>query len=357
MTSNPNISYTPQGFRRYGGDRLFALCLLLGLAVTATAVIVVSRHLNERVDLTQLVVVDVKRARVEMAREIAAGPKKAPEKLAKAEPTPAKTRVAPPVVHIKAPPVAIKPPPAIRVKPVPAPPKPLERPAARPAPSVAQPPAAAPSVRPAPGPTAPASSNAGSRLATGATSTMGTTDVGGQGHTQPGTSGAGIGDAAGSGTGAGRGTGADAPSRQPVGDSPKAAPVLPPTPAAPIPVPQVDTPKPPPAPPKPVEKPIEKPPPPPPVIADRAEAQIIGRLPRPEIPAFLSEEGGGGRVTVEFTVKADGTIANVRVTKSDDPRLNNAAKAAARRINARPAIQGGIPRDVTATATFEFRAD
>lgn len=144
------------------------------------------------------------------------------------------------------------------------------------------------------------------------------------------------------------------PSQHPTGDSITPPPEARPTPAAPV----VSAPPKPAPEPKPEPRPEPKPRPEPQqnVTPDRQEAQLIGGLPRPEMPSFLFDEGGGGKVVVEFTVRADGSITNIRVKKSDDSRLNSAALAAARRIKALPAVQGGIPRDTTRTATFTFQA-
>jgi TonB family protein len=356
MTNNTDITYGPRGFRQYGGDRLFAMTLLIGLTLTGIAVAMVSRHLNETVDVTQLVIVDVKRARVEMAREIAANPRREPPRPVKTARAPERTappptvrnrQPAPPVLRVKPPPVlAIKPPPAIRVRPTPSTTPAPQRVAARPS----APPAAAPVARPTAVPPVSPSPNAGSRLATGATSTVGTAVVGGEGSTQAGTSGAGIGGESGRGTGAGRGVGAQVPSPHPTGDAPVPPPVAAPTPAAPVAI----------APPTPKPVVVAKPPPlpPPPTpnrVADRAEATITS-APAPSIPSAVIDDGVSGSVTVQFMVRANGRITDVEIKRSDDRALNAAALAAARRIKARPAVQDGVPRDTLATYTYRFVA-
>lgn len=79
-------------------------------------------------------------------------------------------------------------------------------------------------------------------------------------------------------------------------------------------------------------------------------------FPQPETPSWLTEEGGQGTVTVEFTVEAGGSIANVKVTDSTDHRLDAYAIAAAKKIKAQPAIQDDVPRPFTMTRTYQFIA-
>jgi TonB family protein len=133
-----------------------------------------------------------------------------------------------------------------------------------------------------------------------------------------------------------------------VGDAPKPPPIAAPAPA-------VVAPRPAPEPPKPEPKPDIKPEPQQNRIPDRAEALIVS-APPPAIPAAVTDEGVSGSVTVGFTVEANGRISNVRVIRSDDRRLDDAAKAAARRIKAKAAVQGGIARDTQASYTYRFVA-
>lgn len=73
-------------------------------------------------------------------------------------------------------------------------------------------------------------------------------------------------------------------------------------------------------------------------------------------PAVSQENGEQGRVIVTFTVKADGTIQNIRVVRSVSPALD---KEAIRIVKAmprwNPGTRNGIPVDADFTVPFSFR--
>jgi TonB family protein len=62
-----------------------------------------------------------------------------------------------------------------------------------------------------------------------------------------------------------------------------------------------------------------------------------------------------GDVDVEIIVQKDGTVGDVRVTKSLDPDLDEAAITAARQWRFQPATKNGEPVEYTCTLSLEFR--
>lgn len=347
MATPHNNNDGRQRYRRYGSGRLFAGALVASVVLNGLAVTTAARRMAARVDITELAIVDVRAARrLEAQRAIV---------LNRPAPKPPDPPAAKPTVKAPPPSMVKAPPPALRVKPVP---KPAPAPRAVAAPTAPSAPAAPREPRVARLPTP----NAGSRLDASAGSAQGTLTVGGEGHSRAGQTGAGFGAEPGSGTGAGRGVGNVVPNPNPPGDALRPPPPTPPPPPAPPPV-ATPPPPPPPAPrpeppaPRP-EPPAPKPPPPAPKphvnrLADRKEAKIE-RVPAPDAPAWLAEEGGVYRVVVRFTVTADGKITNVTVVRADDARLRSAAVKAAQGIRALPAVQDGEPRETVATYTFEF---
>lgn len=73
-------------------------------------------------------------------------------------------------------------------------------------------------------------------------------------------------------------------------------------------------------------------------------------------PAISQENGEQGRVVLTFTVKADGTIQNIRVVRSVSPALD---KEAIRIVKVmprwKPGTCNGKPVDVDFTVPFTFR--
>ncbi|MFO0568816.1 MAG: TonB family protein [Polyangiaceae bacterium] len=76
--------------------------------------------------------------------------------------------------------------------------------------------------------------------------------------------------------------------------------------------------------------------------------------PRPAYPSDAKSEGVEGTVRVQFLVKADGTIGDVRVT-SGDSRLSGAVVEAVKRWRYQPATFEGRPVAIWRTASFPFR--
>lgn len=76
--------------------------------------------------------------------------------------------------------------------------------------------------------------------------------------------------------------------------------------------------------------------------------------PRPAYPAEAKSEGVEGTVRVQFLVKVDGTVGDVRVT-SGDARLTGAVVEAVKRWRYQPATFEGRPVAMWRTASFPFR--
>lgn len=72
-------------------------------------------------------------------------------------------------------------------------------------------------------------------------------------------------------------------------------------------------------------------------------------------PAPAAENGIEGVVTVEFTVKADGTIGQIKIVRMLDPDLEQEAIRVVKNMPAwTPAEEGGKPVDKTVTLPVKF---
>ena len=101
------------------------------------------------------------------------------------------------------------------------------------------------------------------------------------------------------------------------------------------------------------------PPPPPPalqLVSEREHStppRAIAK-PRPGYPSEARAEGVEGTVVVQFLVKADGTVGEVRVVRGD-PKLSGAVVAAVKTWRFEPGQYKGRPVAMWQTASFPFR--
>lgn len=87
------------------------------------------------------------------------------------------------------------------------------------------------------------------------------------------------------------------------------------------------------------------------------DAIPVVRVP-PAYPRRAKQAGIEGFVTMEVTIRPDGTVSNARVTASEPPRLfDDAALAAMRRWKFRPKIVDGAPMAQRARQTIAFTLD
>jgi protein TonB len=70
-----------------------------------------------------------------------------------------------------------------------------------------------------------------------------------------------------------------------------------------------------------------------------------------EYPEIAKENGVQGRVTLSFTVNADGTVSNVKVLRGLDPALD---KEAVRVVSSSPKWKPGKQRDRAVKVTYTF---
>lgn len=70
-----------------------------------------------------------------------------------------------------------------------------------------------------------------------------------------------------------------------------------------------------------------------------------------EYPEIAKENGVQGRVTLQFTVNADGTVSNVKVLRGVDPSLD---KEAVRVVSMSPKWKPGKQRDRAVKVTYTF---
>lgn len=70
-----------------------------------------------------------------------------------------------------------------------------------------------------------------------------------------------------------------------------------------------------------------------------------------EYPEIAKENGVQGRVTLSFTVNADGTVSNVKVLRGVDPALD---KEAVRVVSSSPKWKPGKQRDRAVKVTYTF---
>ncbi len=68
-------------------------------------------------------------------------------------------------------------------------------------------------------------------------------------------------------------------------------------------------------------------------------------------PEIARENGVSGRVTLQFTVNADGTVSNVKVLRGVDPSLD---KEAVRVVSSSPKWKPGKQRDRAVKVTYTF---
>ena len=68
-------------------------------------------------------------------------------------------------------------------------------------------------------------------------------------------------------------------------------------------------------------------------------------------PQICIENGVSGRVTLSFTIKADGTLADAKVLRGVDPALD---KEALRVVNSSPKWTPGKQRDRAVAVTYTF---
>jgi protein TonB len=68
-------------------------------------------------------------------------------------------------------------------------------------------------------------------------------------------------------------------------------------------------------------------------------------------PQICIENGVSGRVTLSFTIKADGTLADAKVMRGVDPALD---KEALRVVNSSPKWTPGKQRDRAVAVTYTF---
>jgi protein TonB len=87
---------------------------------------------------------------------------------------------------------------------------------------------------------------------------------------------------------------------------------------------------------------------------DKTTQPVPVAQPRPAYPSEAKSEGLEGTVRVQFLVKADGSIGDVRVL-SGDSRLSAAVVDAVKRWRYQPATFEGRPVPTWRTASFPFR--
>ena len=91
-------------------------------------------------------------------------------------------------------------------------------------------------------------------------------------------------------------------------------------------------------------------------IADRAEPELI-KSPEVKVPQSVIDEGIDARVTVTYTVEADGSVSDVKIADSSgNSALDRAVVEAAKGMKYKPAVQDGIPRAVKMRRTYHIRA-
>ena len=72
---------------------------------------------------------------------------------------------------------------------------------------------------------------------------------------------------------------------------------------------------------------------------------------RLQYPEIAKENGVQGRVMLQFTVNADGTVSNVKVLRGVDPSLD---KEAVRVVSSSPKWKPGKQRDRNVKVTYTF---
>jgi len=74
----------------------------------------------------------------------------------------------------------------------------------------------------------------------------------------------------------------------------------------------------------------------------------------PAYPMELMQENVAGTVIVYGVIRADGTVGNVRILRSVDPRIDRFASQAVSQCQFQPAMKNGVPIDVEATFQIPF---
>lgn len=86
------------------------------------------------------------------------------------------------------------------------------------------------------------------------------------------------------------------------------------------------------------------------------KAEIIEKV-RPVYPAIARVASIEGSVVLAATVGADGSISDLRIVRSADPRLDQAARDALLKYRFTPARRNGLPEASTVEVTVEFLLD
>lgn len=93
-----------------------------------------------------------------------------------------------------------------------------------------------------------------------------------------------------------------------------------------------------------------------PVAVITTRPRVLKRV-QADYPERMRELGIEGRVVLELTIDADGNVINIKVLKSLRPELDEAAKAAARKMRFAPATVSGTAVKVKIPYTFTFVLD
>ena len=81
-------------------------------------------------------------------------------------------------------------------------------------------------------------------------------------------------------------------------------------------------------------------------------------LPQPIYPYELRVNGVTGKTKISFTVKADGSVSDVKVTASDHLLFTKASRKAVREWRFKPwVVMAGMPSEIETTAPMIFRLD
>lgn len=85
---------------------------------------------------------------------------------------------------------------------------------------------------------------------------------------------------------------------------------------------------------------------------------IPAHLPPPIYPYELRVNGVTGKTKVRFTVKADGSVSDVKVIRSDHLLFTKASRKAVREWRFKPwVVTAGMPSEIETTAPMIFRLD
>jgi len=81
---------------------------------------------------------------------------------------------------------------------------------------------------------------------------------------------------------------------------------------------------------------------------------LISHWVAPEYPAELKAQKVQGRVTVQMVIDETGKMSNLRVTKSTDPRFNDAVLKALQACEFKPALEAGKPVAASAELNWDY---